>query len=874
MARPHLRDVVSVPRSRRGALGVAVALVGPFAALAVASLDGLARFRGTPFLIVIIVASALGRLAGGLIALAISMVLLDYNFLPPTGDLALTSAIELPLLVYSMVVVLTSYLSADRDRAAREARRGAERLELLAQTGDLFAAPTDAEATLRDLADLIVPRLADWFSVDLLEDGEIRNALVVHPDPAKVELARALQRRFPSDPDAPTGTPHVIRTSTSELTGSITDDMLRALIPDPELLTTIRGLGLRCAMTVPLTARGRTFGALTLIGAESHERYGTEDLRLAEEIADRVALAIDTTRLFAAESEARAAAIADSRRNSVLKEITAAFGLAITVDEVMAAMLDQGVRIAGAAAGTVGLVTDDGRVELVGMSGYEPDDHPYWHEFALEEQLPMADAIRERRPVVLSTTQERDARFPALAGRGEQLDHVLVCLPLMLGGQAIGGFSASYPPGTRLGDEDLTFLRAIGEQCAQAIDRARSVARERATRARFDALAKASRALARTLDFDATSRTVVQLALDHLGGRATLYTRERESLVVMAEADAGGARAIAEGSEPVEGPPPEVEEAIVSSLEKARPEILMGEGDEPEGLVLPLNIADATLGALVVFEPSRDFRRADELEFAREIARRMARAIENSRLYRERDYVARTLQRSLLPPVLPEVPGIEIETLFLPAFRGYEVGGDFYDVFEKPKGRWAAVIGDVCGKGVEAAALTGLARHTLRALFEVASPSDALGELNRALLRERLDGRFCTVAYVNIEPDPDGGARLTVACGGHPLPHFIARDGSTSLVGRYGTLIGVTEDPRIEDVEIRLSPGEAIVLFTDGILRKDEAFGDEPDGLTTALRSTHFGSAAEIRERIDGYVRDLIAEEQDDDIAVLVVRAR
>ena len=873
MARPHLRDVVSVPRSRRGALGVAVALVGPFAALALASLDGLARFRGTPFLIVIIVASALGRLTGGLIALAISMVLLDYNFLPPTGELVLSSSIELPLLVYSVVVLLTSYLSADRDRATREARRGAERLELLAATGDLFAAPTDAEATLRDLADLLVPRLADWFSVDLLEEGEIRNALVVHPDPAKVELARALQGRFPSDPNAPTGTPHVIRTSTSELTESIPDAMLRALIPDPELLATIRGLGLRCAMTVPLTVHGRTFGALTLIGAETHERYGPEDLRLAEEIADRVALAIDTTRLFAAESEARAAAIADSLRNAVLKEITAAFGLATTVDEVMTAMLDQGVRIAGAAAGTVGLVTEDDRVELVGMSGYEPDDHPYWHQFMLEEQLPMADAIRERRPVVLSTTQERDERYPALAGRGEQLDHVLVCLPLMLGGQAIGGFSASYPPGTTFGDEDVAFLRAIGEQCAQAIDRARSVARERATRARFDALAKASRALARTLDFDATSQTVVQLAQDHLGGRATLYTRERESLVVMAEADAGGARAIAEGSEPVEGPPPEVEAAIVSSLEKARPEIL-GEGVEPTGLVLPLNIADATLGALVVFEPSRDFRRVDELEFAREIARRMARAIENSRLYRERDYVARTLQRSLLPPVLPDVPGVEVETLFLPAFRGYEVGGDFYDVFEKPQGRWAAVIGDVCGKGVEAAALTGLARHTLRALFEVDRPSDALGELNRALLREHLDGRFCTVAYVNIEPDPDGGARLTIACGGHPLPHFIARDGSTSLVGRYGTLIGVAEDPRIEDVEIRLSPGEAIVLFTDGILRKDEAFGDEPDGLTTALRSAHFGSAAEIRERIDGYVRDLIAEEQDDDIAVLVIRAR
>ena len=800
------------------------------------------------------------------------MVLLDYNFLPPTGDLALTSAIELPLLVYSMVVVLTSYLSADRDRAAWEARRGAERLELLAQTGDLFAAPTDAEATLR-----ISPTSScrgsrtgsRWTCSRTARSGTRSWSTPIRRRSSSPGRCSAGS----SDPDAPTGTPHVIRTSTSELTGSITDDMLRALIPDPELLATIRGLGLRCAMTVPLTARGRTFGALTLIGAESHERYGTEDLRLAEEIADRVALR-DRHHTVVRRGE-RGAGRGDRRLPSQLGA-EGDHGRVRPRDHGRRGHgcdARPGVRIAGAAAGTVGLVTDDDRVELVGMSGYEPDDHPYWHEFALEEQLPMADAIRERRPVVLSTTQERDARFPALAGRGEQLDHVLVCLPLMLGGQAIGGFSASYPPGTRFGDEDLTFLRAIGEQCAQAIDRARSVARERATRARFDALAKASRALARTLDFDATSRTVVQLALDHLGGRATLYTRERESLVVMAEADAGGARAIAEGSEPVEGPPPEVEEAIVSSLEKARPEILMGEGTSRRdscsrstsrtrrsGRSSCSNRHATSAGPTSSSSPgrSRDGWRA----------RSRTRACTGSAT------TSRGRPTQPVAPGAPRGPGIEIETLFLPAFRGYEVGGDFYDVFEKPKGRWAAVIGDVCGKGVEAAALTGLARHTLRALFEVASPSDALGELNRALLRERLDGRFCTVAYVNIEPDPDGGARLTVACGGHPLPHFIARDGSTSLVGRYGTLIGVTEDPRIEDVEIRLSPGEAIVLFTDGILRKDEAFGDEPDGLTTALRSTHFGSAAEIRERIDGYVRDLIAEEQDDDIAVLVVRAR
>ena len=98
----------------------------------------------------------------------------------------------------------------------------------------------------------------------------------MHPDPAKVELARDLQRRFPADPDAPTGAPAVIRTGASELTETIPDEMLRALIEDPDLLETMRGLGLRCAMTVPLTARGKTIGALTLIGAESHARY-TQD---------------------------------------------------------------------------------------------------------------------------------------------------------------------------------------------------------------------------------------------------------------------------------------------------------------------------------------------------------------------------------------------------------------------------------------------------------------------------------------------------------------------------------------------------------------------------------------------------------------------
>jgi phosphoserine phosphatase RsbU/P len=217
---------------------------------------------------------------------------------------------------------------------------------------------------------------------------------------------------------------------------------------------------------------------------------------------------------------------------------------------------------------------------------------------------------------------------------------------------------------------------------------------------------------------------------------------------------------------------------------------------------------------------------------------------------------------------------VEIEALFLPALSGYEVGGDFYDVFEVRDGRWVVVVGDVCGKGVEAAALTGLARHTLRALSDVDRPSEALEALNRALLREHLDGRFCTVALAFVEPAEAGGARVELASGGHPLPQYLANDGTSRRVGVHGTLLGVADKIKLSDDKMMLEPGGSLVLFTDGILAKDEASGDESKALARALGEGLPHSAAELRDRIEVCVHDLLAGEQYDDVAVLVVRAR
>jgi len=288
-------------------------------------------------------------------------------------------------------------------------------------------------------------------------------------------------------------------------------------------------------------------------------------------------------------------------------------------------------------------------------------------------------------------------------------------------------------------------------------------------------------------------------------------------------------------------------------------------------LVIGLRIADAHPGILIVGDPTIDIDDPEDLRFAEEIARRMARAIENARLYTDRDFVARTLQRSLLPPALPELGWLEIAALFLPAELEHGIGGDFYDVFEMADGRTVALVGDVCGKGVEAATVTGIARRTLRALTHLRRPSELLHHLNRTLIQEDLDERFCTVALTILEPTEGGRIRATLALGGHPPPQSITGEGELRKVGRPGTLLGVTEDVVLEDVVIDLERGASLLLYTDGLIGKDEEVADEPAALVSVLRGTKWSSASALRDRIEEFV-NWEAGDRHDDIAVLVLR--
>jgi serine phosphatase RsbU (regulator of sigma subunit) len=249
-------------------------------------------------------------------------------------------------------------------------------------------------------------------------------------------------------------------------------------------------------------------------------------------------------------------------------------------------------------------------------------------------------------------------------------------------------------------------------------------------------------------------------------------------------------------------------------------------------------------------------------------------ALESAQLVLERERVLRALQVSLLPPLLPRMPGMDIAARYRPADASSELGGDFYDVFSTGPDRWAVVLGDVCGFGPEAAAITGTARYTLRALAtDGASPARTLAKLNEVLLQQVSFGRFLTAVLAEVTAKPDRvGVRLAIA--GHPPPLLLGDDESVvELDGHQGTLLGVLPETKLHDFEIELSPGDALVLYTDGVIeardREREVFGVER---LTALLATCAGrSASGIARRIERAALDY-ADEQPDDIAIVVLR--
>ena len=234
-------------------------------------------------------------------------------------------------------------------------------------------------------------------------------------------------------------------------------------------------------------------------------------------------------------------------------------------------------------------------------------------------------------------------------------------------------------------------------------------------------------------------------------------------------------------------------------------------------VVAPIKLHGKVLGtlALASFEPRRKLG-AQEVTVIEEIAHRAASHIENSRLNEERERLARTLRESLLPPRLPDLAGAEVAARFHPAVGLNDVSGDFYDVFAIDTFDWVIAIGDVSGRGVEAAATTALARHTIRAAaIHGATPAAALAVLNDALLAQPPQMRLCSAAIGSLAIG-SAGARLTIANGGHPVPLHLHADGMVEPIDGSGTLLGVVEEAQLGVADVNLAIGDSVVFYTTG----------------------------------------------------------
>jgi hypothetical protein len=285
-------------------------------------------------------------------------------------------------------------------------------------------------------------------------------------------------------------------------------------------------------------------------------------------------------------------------------------------------------------------------------------------------------------------------------------------------------------------------------------------------------------------------------------------------------------------------------------------------------IIVPIKAGGQVTGVItfVTAESGRVFDDRD-LEVGAELARRAGVAIENARLFEQRSAIAHTLQEALVPEELPEIPGWELATHYSPAAEGTQVGGDFYDAFPVPDG-WMLVIGDVAGRGVDAAAVTALCRYTLRTSGSLnGSMEVAVSQLNDWLL-EQGEAGICTVVALTLLED--GEVQLMSA--GHPPP-LLLRDRGVEPLEDHGPMLGFARDADWPCQKFRIEPGEQLLLYTDGVIElagERERFGEQ------RLRDAVAGAASpsDVLDRIATAHGRFSADPSEDDIAIVAVMRR
>lgn len=718
-----------------------------------------------------------------------------------------------------------------------------DRFELLAAVGRVADGTLSLSETVHRLLEIVVPGVADLAALDAIgPSGGLRRLGVRLDGSDGLEQERALLRRGRAE-DATVGVVEALASGESQLIASLTDAHLRAIASDDDDLALLRSLALRSSLFVPLRSRGRTLGALACAVGPSGRRFTDRDLRFAEVMAGRIALALDNAGLSETVSglERQLEATLANLAEAVL--VRDADGRMVFANPATARLLgvDTAEAVTSAAPGSL-------------MALYDVFDEQ-------GRGLTLAD-------------------LPSMkAQRGERPDPLLVRNVIRATGEERWLLHKSTPVFDREGG--LSLIVSIIEDVTE-VKRAELAQR---------LLAEAGRELSSSMDYQQTLQRVAQLAVPGLADWCGVAMRGDDEIlrqVAVAHVDPAkvalarefGERSPARLSDPTgaaevirSGRPrlvAEITEELLAAADLTpEQDALVRDLQMRSAIIVPLAVAGRPpIGALslMMAESGRVFDE-DDLALAEELGRRAGTAVENARLYTERSRIATTLQRSLLPPELPEVPGFRLASLYRAAGDENEVGGDFYDAFHVPGG-WMVVVGDVAGRGAQAAALTSLSRYTLRAAGRLlGDPVLALGQLNAALCeRPRLS--LVTVCCAVLRESP-GAVEADVVLAGHP-PAYHVHEGVPMPVGVFAPVLGAYDSARWTTATVSLDPGDQLVLYTDGVVEtvgETERFGEHR--LARALQNA--AGAAETVHRIEHEVSRFARGPQTDDTAILVV---
>ncbi len=574
-------------------------------------------------------------------------------------------------------------LAVDNARSYQASQNARARLELVSHVSIELMTTLDAQASMERLTELLVPQFADWCAVNLVQpDGTIRLSAARAADPAKAALLKEWAERAPVTPADTRGTPQVIRTGQPELVTDV-DHLVTA---SPDKGGSLRSeyakrLGTHSYIIVPLNARGRIFGAITVARTSAQPSYTLEDLLIAEEIARRAALALDNAELYRQEQHARREIEENAARIAALQQITAALTAAVTRQQVARVVLEQGSQALAAQGGIVLRLRDDGTTtELVSAVGYSSEILVELREMRVSPSGPIGDVVIRGKTLVFANRQELERAYPNVPPPRSEYKAWMI-MPLLIDTSVLGALVFSFVEPRTFNEADMAFARALAQQCAQAMERARLYESERGARRaaeraarRSEWLTEASQLLASSLDYHKTFKQLAELAVPELADWCQIHIAKPDGTaqqLVLAHKDPALLKWAEEFAATVRQyfSNEDTSRGLAHVLRTGRPEIYYSITDAQleavakneaqlnilrqigfsSAMIVPLNSQSGTLGAItLVNTESRRHFSDDDLAFAELLAGRAAVAIENANLYQATQQLNAELEQRVM----------------------------------------------------------------------------------------------------------------------------------------------------------------------------------------------------------------------------------